>query len=224
MNSLYRAFQSSLIVFLLLVPSLAYAQQGGDLTSAEQDRLRDAQDPSERIKVYLSIAQARLDRIEGLQETSPGARANVGGQIDDLLGQYISIDNELKDWIQYQYDHNGDMRSGLRQLMTDAPRQLQQLQHIQNLPGPGAGDYPDSLRDAIANLNDTIDGATQALAAQEKKFPEMKRETKAEARALKKQRKEEAKRNKEEEKLNKKAQELRKRHHKNDDAGNFGEN
>jgi len=222
MNSL--SFQSSLIVFLLLAPPGAYAQQGGHLTSSEQDRLRDAQDPSERIKVYLSIAQTRLDRAEGLQDVSPEARANVGGQVGELLGQYISIDGELKDWIQYQYNHNGDMRSGLRQLLTEAPRQLQQLQHIQNSPGPGAREYSDSLHDAIANLNDTIDGAAQALAAQEKKFPETKQEAKGEARAVKKEQKAEAKRNKEEEKLNKKEKKLRERRHKNDAAGDSGEN
>jgi DNA repair exonuclease SbcCD ATPase subunit len=222
MNSL--SFQSSLIVFLLLAPSWAYAQQGDHLTSSEQDRLRDAQDPSERIKVYLSIAQTRLDRLGGLQDASPETQENVGGQVDELLEQYISIDDELKDWIEYQYDHNGDMRSGLHQLLTEAPRQLQQLQHLQNSPASEARDYSASLHDAIANLNDTIGGAAQALAAQEKKFPEMKQAAKAEARAVKKERKAEAKRNKEEEKLNKKEKKLRERHHKKDDAGNSGEN
>jgi len=224
MKSLHRAFRSSLIVFLLLAPSWARANQGGNLTSAEQDELRDAQDPSERIKLYLVFAQKRLNRFDGLREASPEAQPNLGGQLDDLLGEFISIDDELKDWIQYQYNRDADMRPGLRLILEDAPKQLQQLQRIQNAPGPAAQEYAESLRDAIANLNDTINGATQAFADQQKKFPEMQRETKADARAIKKARKEEAKRNKEEKKLSKKEKKLRKKHQKNQDTGDAGEN
>ncbi|HUZ46601.1 MAG TPA: hypothetical protein VMW54_08185 [Terriglobia bacterium] len=223
MNSFYRALQSSVIVFLLVAAPRAYPQQRDPLNSAERNRLRDAQDPSERIKVYLSIGQTRLNRIDGLQDISPQAEEAVGGQAGELLQQYISIDNELKDWIQYQFDHNGDMRSGLRQLLSEGSRQLQQLQHFRSYAGVRKDSG--SLRDAIANLNDTIDGATAALASQEKKFPAMKRDAKAGARALKKARKAEAKRNKEEEKLNKQEEKkLRQHSRKKDDAGDFGEN
>ncbi len=223
MNSFYRALQSSLMVFVLLAAPQAFAQQSDPLNSAERNRLRDAQDPSDRIKVYLSIAQARLNRIDGLQNTSPEAPENAGSQAGELLQQYISIDNELKDWIQYQFDHNGDMRSGLRRLLSEGPRQLQQLQHFRSYAD--VREDSGSLRDAIANLNDTIDGATQALAVQEKKFPAMKRDVKAEARALKQARKEAAKRNKEEEKLNKQEEKkLRKHSRKKDGAGDCGEN
>ncbi|MCL5005110.1 MAG: DUF1682 domain-containing protein [Acidobacteria bacterium] len=231
MKNLYRAVQSSLIVYLLLAPPWAHARQRADLNSEEVGELRNAQDPSKRISVYLSIAQTRLYRVEGLRNTSPEAQANIGWQVNELLGQYISIDSELKGWIQDQYDHKRDMRSGLRHLLKVAPGQLQFLEHIRSSPGPGASAYSESLRDAIANMNDTINGATEALAAQEKMFPEMKRESKAEARALKKERKEEAKRNKEEEKLNKKEaernkkeRELRERQQKKNNANNFGEN
>jgi septal ring factor EnvC (AmiA/AmiB activator) len=231
MRILYRAFQSILMAVLVLAPAWARAPQGGDLTSAEVERVRDAQEPSQRIEVYLSIAETRLQQIEGLRQTSPEARANLGGQIDELLGQYISIDSELKDWIQYQYNHGADVRGGLRRILQDGPKQLQQLQRLQSSAGPGASDYATSLRDAIANLNDTIDGATQALAAQQKKFPEMKSQEKAETRALKKERKEEAKQNKKEqelekkeEKQNEKERELREKQQKNDSSGDSGEN
>lgn len=223
MKSLRRAFRFSLIVFALLAPLCAQARERADLTSEEVKELRDAQDPSARIKVYLSFAQNRLNRLEGLQEASPEAEANRGEQVDELLGQYISIDDELKDWIQYQYDRDGDMRSGLRELLKYAPAQLQLLQRIQKSPNPAARDYSDSLREAIANLNDTINGATEALAAQEKKFPAMKAEAKTGARALKKAQKEEAKQNKEERKLNEKERKLREKRHKHD-TGDSGEN
>ena len=200
-----------LVILLVAAPRCIRAQNKDYLTSAEVDKLRDAQDPSERVKVYLSFEQDRLNRIAAASEAAGDARDSVG----DLLDQYISIDNELKDWIQYQYDHEGDMRKGLRVLLDEGPKQLEILRHLQSSPDASKNDYASSLQDAIADMNDTLDGATQALAVQQKKFPEMAERAKADAKAIKKERKEQ-------EKLNKKEREMRNKHRKNenpDDAG-----
>jgi hypothetical protein len=219
MNNLHRAFWTTLGVFFLLAPGGARANQGGRLTSQELEQVRDAQEASERIKVYLILEQKRLNRIEELREGPPETQENAGGQVDKLLGEFISIDDELKDWIQYQYNRKADMRAGLRQLLKDAPQQLQALQRIQNSPGPQAADYSQSLSEAIANLSDTINGATQAFGGQQKEAQEAGADQKADRRALKKARKEEEKRNKEEKKLNKKEKK-----HKKQDAGDSGGN
>ena len=200
-------------IFLLLPPLCARAQNHDFLTSAEVDKLRDAQDPSERVKVYLSFQQDRLGRMEAARESNGDDRDNI----DDLLNQFISIDNEMKDWIQYQFDHDGDMRKGLRALLDEGPKQLEILRHIQSSPGPGSSDFANSLRDAIADMNDTLDGATQALAVQQKKFPEMAESAKAGSRELKKEQKEQKK-------LNQKERKMRNRHRKNDNSDDSGEN
>jgi len=200
-----------LAILLALVPLGARAQTQGYLTSSEVNKLRDAQDPSERIKVYLSFEQDRLNRMEAARESSGDVRESF----DELLNQYISIDNELKDWIEDQYDHQGDMRKGLRSLLDVGPKQLEILRHFQSSPGAEAKDSSGSLQDAIANMDDTLDGATRALAAQQKLFPEMRQNAKAEARALKKERKEQKK-------LNEKERKMRNKQRKNgnpDDAG-----
>ncbi len=206
-------FEFGLAVLLALAPLCARAQSPDGLSSAEVDKLRDAQDPSERIKVYLSFQQERLGRMEVVGESNGDDRDNM----DDLLNQFISIDNELKDWIQYQFDHDGDMRKGLRELLDEGPKQLEILQHIQKSPPPGSSDFSTPLRDAIADMNDTLDGATQALAQQQKKFPQMAQGAKEEARSLKKERKEQKK-------LNQKERKMRDRHRKSDNPDDSGEN
>ncbi|HET7212343.1 MAG TPA: hypothetical protein VFL79_02045 [Terriglobia bacterium] len=202
-----------LAILLALAPLCARAQNPDFLTSAEVNKLRDAQDPSERIKVYLSFQQDRLGRMESMGDANGDSRDDM----DDLLSQYISIDNELKDWIQDQFDRNGDMRKGLRALLDEGPKQMEVLRHIQKSPGPASSDFSMSVRDAIADMNDTLDGATQALAAQQKKFPEMAEGAKADARELKKERKEQ-------QKLNKKERKMRDRHRKNDKQDDAGDN
>ena len=202
-----------LAILGVLVPLCARAKDRHYLTSSEVEKLRDAQDPSQRIKVYLSFQQARLEQMEAART----ANGDVRDSFDELLNQYIDIDNEMKDWIQYQYDRDGDMRKGLRSLLDEGPKQLEVLRHFQSSPGPDAKEYSSTLKDAIADMDDTLSGATEAFAAQQKKFPAMKENAKAEARALKKEQKEQKK-------LNKKERNLRKRYDKkqnpDDSSGN----
>jgi septal ring factor EnvC (AmiA/AmiB activator) len=206
-------FAFVLAILVLFLPLCALAQNQDYLTSAEVNKLRDAQDPSERIKVYLAFEQDRLSRMEA----AIGSNGDTRDSFDELLNQYISIDNELKDWIQYQYDHDGDMRKGLRALLDEGPKQLEVLRHFQTSRDAEARADSSSLRDAIADMSDTLDGATQALAAQDKKFPEMKASAKAEERELKMQRKEQ-------EKLNKKERKMRNKQRKKENSDNSSDN
>jgi len=213
MSRLSFRLEFGLALALALVPLAARAQDQPYLTSSEVDKLRDAQDPSERIKVYLAFELDRLNRMQAAR----GSSGDVRDSFDELLSQYISIDNELKDWIDYQYDHDGDMRKGLRSLLDEGPKQLEILRHLQGSPGSDANDASSSLQDAIADMSDTLDGATKALAVQQKKFPEMQQNAKAEARALKKERKEQ-------EKLNRKERKMRNKQRKNDNPDDAGAN
>ncbi len=184
------------------------AQKPDFLSEDEQDKLREAaQEPSERIRLYLTFAQARLERFESYRMSSADPKEDQGAHLDSLLGEYISLNEELKGWIDYQYEHNGDMRRGLRALLEQGPRQLESLRRIGQSPDRYAEAYSQTLREAIDDLGDTLDGATKALAEQEKKFAEAKREEKAAAREAKERQKEEQRRSKEEKKL-------RKRQHK----------
>jgi len=174
------------------------------LTEDEADQLRDQQDPGARIELYLNFGQVRLDLFENFRSQSHDPKYDNGGYLDQVLAQYIAIDNELKDWIEDQYDRQGDMRKGLRALLDRGSKQIEELRHFQQTPDGFASFYKDNLKDAIENLSDTLDGATQALADQEKKFGELKREAKEDARSAKEREKEAKRRAKEEKKLQKK--------------------
>jgi hypothetical protein len=204
----YHALQTSIVVLLLLLMvavGVTPGEQKGDyLSDEETDQLREAQDPSQRIEVYLSFTQVRLDRIENFRGKPPDPDYDIGGYLDKQLDQYIRITDELKNWVQDQYDRHSDMRSGLKKFLELGPKQLEQLRRIQQAPGPYAADYRKSLNDAIDDFNDALDGATKGLSEQAKLFGELKREEKADALAAKDREKEEKKRTKEEEKLRKK--------------------
>jgi hypothetical protein len=201
----------AILVFALLlsvrVPAVtAQAQKPDYVSEEEEDKIRDAQEPSERIEVYLTLAQSRLDRIQEFRSKPMDPQYDNGAYIDRLLDEYISLTDDLKNWIQDQYDRGGDMRKGLRKVLETGPKQLDDLRRIQESPDAYAADYARSLRDAKDEVTDALDGATKALGDQVKKLGELKRDEKAEAQSEKDRIKEEKKRNKEEEKLKKKEQ------------------
>jgi hypothetical protein len=186
------------------VPAAGRPPQGQDILSDEEDeKIRVAQDPSERIEVYIEFAQARLDRVDEFRQKPADTPLDVGAYLEKMMGQYVALTDEMKNWIQDQYDREGDMRWGLRKLLEAGPHQLQELRRIQGSPGPFAADYRKSLGDAIDDLSDALDGATKALQAQEKKFGELKKQEKVDARTAKEREKEAKKREKEEKKLQK---------------------
>jgi hypothetical protein len=204
-----RRILGTLTAFVIVGLAAAVQLRANDpaaLTTEEEDRIREAQDPSDRIAIYLQLAGERLERFNALRQAppdpqGPGAR---GATLDQVLSQYAALDDELKNWIQDQYDTAHDMRKGLRTLIDQAPKQLAGLNAAQQAPDRYFSDYRESLQDAIKDLEDTLDGATKALADQEKKFGEMKREEKVDAKAAKEATQEEKKRQKEERKLRKK--------------------
>lgn len=193
----------ALLWFLTASLPTARAQKPNVLTEDEEEKLREAQDPSDRIELYLAFAQLRLDRFEEFRKKPPGLETDKGSTLDSMLGQFISVNDEMKDWIDYQYQRGGDMRHGLRALLERGPRQLEQLRRIEAAPDPHAADYRDTLREAVEDLNDALDGATRALSQQQKKFAAEKRDEKATAETTKQRRKEEERRQKEEKKLRK---------------------
>ena len=180
-----------------------WAEKEANLTQVEEDKLREAQDPSERIQVYLAVSGERLDRFQTLLKEPADPQYDYGAYLDGLLGEYIVLNEELKDRIEDYYQHDRDMRRGLRALLEWGPRQLAALRRVEESPNPYAPRYAASVRDAKAQLSDMLEGAAKALAGQEKKFAEVKREEKAAVHSAKERAKEQARRTKEEEKLRK---------------------
>lgn len=176
------------------------------LSEAEVERLRDAQDPGERIKVYLDLEQARLTLFDDFRKRPPDPEYDVGGYLSKVLEQYVKLDDEMKDWIDLQFQRDGDMRKGLKVLVEEAPKQLADLQHAQGDRDPYSAQYSGALQDAIADMQDTLDGGAKAFSLQNKKFGELKREEKQTVQDSKQMVKEEKKRMKEEKKLRKKEQ------------------
>lgn len=199
---------AAILFCLAALPVAASAQQRAALSTAEVEKLRNTQDPSERIKVYLGFMQTRLTTFDVDRSRPVDPNVLMGKYLSEVLGQYVDLDDELKDWIQFQFNRNADMRSGLHALLDSAPRQLEELKHAQQTPDPYTPKYRDELSNAVADLEDTLNGASAALGDQEKKLGALKQQEKLAAKTAKAESKEEKKRIKQEEKLRKREEKL----------------
>jgi hypothetical protein len=213
----------TLVVVAAACVAGARAQQRADLSEAEVDKLRDTQGAGDRIKLYLDFMQERLTRFDDLHDSPRNPQLNTGSVLDQLMTQYVELDDELKDWIQYQYNHQNDMRAGLKDLLDRGARQLQELQHVQQSPGPYTSEYSEDLQNAIADMKDTLDGGNAAIAGQVKTFGELKQEQKESAAASKEAIKQQKKQIKEEKKLAKKEEKLQKKESKQQGNSNSDE-
>lgn len=198
-------------VLLCFLPAVLRAQQRAALSTAEVEKLRDTQDPSARIKVYLDLMQARLTTFEVNRSRPVDPQVMMGKYLNEVMGQYVDLDDELKDWVQFQYNRDADMRSGLHSLLDRAPHQLEELKHAQQTPDPYTVKYSDELANAVADLEDTLNGASAALSSQEKKLGELKQQEALAKKASKAEVKEEKKQIKKEEKLRKREEQLRRK-------------
>ena len=183
-----------MISICLLVGALgvaAGAQQADYLSDDEEDALRDAQEPSERIEKYLDFAQVRLTRLDDYRNRLPDPVYDIPGYLDTQLDQYIHITDALKDWIEDHFARHDDMREGLKKILELGPHQLEQMRHVEQTPDRYAAAYRKSLSDAIDDFTDALDGATKALSDQTKQFGELKREQKADAQTVKQREKDE---------------------------------
>ena len=195
-------------LLLTLSQGAAWGAEKGDYLSEEEvDKLRDAQDPSQRIQLYLSFAQTRLERFDDYRNRPPNPDYDIAGYLDTQLDQYIRITDALKDWMEDHFDRGDDMRPGLKKFMEVGPHQIDQLRHMEESSDPYSAGYRRVLGDAIDDFTDALNGATKALSEQSKMFGELKREEKADAQTIRDREKEEKKRNKEEGKLRKKEHE-----------------
>ena len=192
-----------MLVFLMAPVILARAQKGDFLTGDEEDKLREAQAPSDRIEVYVDLVQARLDRLDKYRREPANSPYDIETFLNKQLDEYLSLNEELRNWIEEQAGRHGDMRRGLRKLLESYAKQLEQLRGIRQAPGAYASAYASSLQDALRDVTDLLDGATRALADQQKQFAESKEQEKAATRLSKERLKEEEKRTKEENKLRK---------------------
>lgn len=131
------------------------------LTDMEADKIRDAMDPGERIRLYLSFAEDRLKKFQyELQRKTPeGRRADI---LNSLLNGYIGCVDDGADQIEVAREHQVDIRSALKLFDEKGKFFLSELQKITK-DSPDYDLYVDTYEDAVEGTQEDLKDVEDAL-------------------------------------------------------------
>jgi hypothetical protein len=169
-----------LLLSLLLVGA-SWAQSNNDALSPDEiDQIRDAaQEPGERLKLYIKFARQRLDTAEQ-SRTDPKVKDHAAA-IHDELQDFLSIYDEMDENVDTYADRNDDVRKGLKAVIeadTEFQMKLRSLQEA-----TAASQDKDVYQFVLTNsLEDVDDGAQdhrELLAKQEEAAKHRKKREKA---------------------------------------------
>jgi regulator of replication initiation timing len=167
-------WKTAILAVLLLVCIAAPAWQRRDpLNDEEVQELRDtAQNPPERMKLYLKFAKARVFTLEQLRTDPRLAGMNNGRQIHDLIQDITTIVDEMNDNIDQYADEKWDIRKELKSTVeaaTDFQLKFRELKQYSDSPegSKQANTYKFVLDDAVESVNSCLDNARKTLQEQE---------------------------------------------------------
>lgn len=151
-----------LLALCATVPASAVWAQRPDkdyLSALEADKVRDAETPNERIKLFLTFADDRLKKFQyELEHPSPNRHTEM---LNYLMNSYIGCVDDASDVITLALEKQQSVREGIDLMTAKAKEFLSTLQKYAET-GPERELYKENLDDAIEGTQDAIRDAEKA--------------------------------------------------------------
>lgn len=144
---------------LATVPARAQRPEKDYLSDVEADKIRDAETPNERVKLFLTFAEDRLKKFQyELDHPSPNKHAEM---LNYLMNSYSGCVDDAADIIEVSLSKQENIRAGIDLMASKAREFLVILQKYQT-NGPELDIYKDNLDDAIEGTQDALNEAEQS--------------------------------------------------------------
>lgn len=157
--------RASSILFAIFIAAAAAsvrparAQQKDYLSALEADKIRDADNTNERIKLFLTFADDRLKKFQyELQHPSENKHSEM---LNALMNAYIGCVDDAADLIQLGIEKQENIRQGV-DMMADRSKEFLQILNKVAAEGPDVDLYKDNLDDAIEGTRDAMNEAEKA--------------------------------------------------------------
>jgi hypothetical protein len=159
MKSIHRILLASFVA--LLLASLAHSQviQKDYLSSLEADKIRDAETPNEKIKLFLQFADDRLKKFQ--YELDHPSQTRHAEMLNFLMNSYIGCVDDAADLMQEGIEKQQNIRVGVDLMFTKAKEFLETLKKI-SADAKEIEIYKFNLDDAITGTQDAINDAEKA--------------------------------------------------------------
>ncbi len=149
MKLLNLAFRLTFLTAMFLSTANILCAQRPDkdyLSTIEADKIRDAETPNERIKLFLTFAEDRLKKFQyELEHPSSTKHTEL---LNYLMNSYIGCVDDAADIIQEGLEKQENIRQGIDLMATRTKEFLPILQKYQS-EGPELELYKDNVDDAV---------------------------------------------------------------------------
>ena len=144
------------LVCLLVAAPLA--AQHDFLTADEIEKVREAQEPNLRLKLYSDFAQERVDLIKHLMEKDKVGRSAL---IHDTLDEYCKILDAIDTVTDDALSRKLDVKVGLAAVASQEKEALPYLQKVADSHPRDLERYDFMLKQAIDATSDSLDAAQE---------------------------------------------------------------
>ena len=124
------------------------------LSEEEADKIRDADTPSLRMKLYVSFAEDRLKKFD-YELNRPTQERRRDEVLNGLLNGYAGCVDDGADQIDLAKEKQADIREALKLMQTKYKEFLERLEKYDK-GGPEIDSYRDTLEDAIEGTKDAL--------------------------------------------------------------------
>jgi hypothetical protein len=129
------------------------------LTNVEADKIRDAETPNERIKLFILFADDRIKKFQ--YELEHPSQNNHEQMLNYLLNAYIGCVDDAADLMQLGIEKQQNVRAGV-DLMAEKTKEYLGVLNKVKADGKEIEMYKENLDDAIEGTQDALNDAEKA--------------------------------------------------------------